>query len=182
MGADTSIHLAARHPDLVRGVFLEDPPLLTPGEPVFGGETGRKMGDAARTMSRIMGVIKRLPAPAGRALAHRFMPAYPDSEIRPWVDAKRRASKDFLHTLAASGLEFESAGAALREVTVPVLLVIGDREEGAIVSEAVAAEAAAAVPALRVVHLAGANHDIRRARFEGYMTALEAFLEEVAQD
>jgi len=65
---------------------------------------------------------------------------------------------------------------------VPVLLLIGDRDSGAIVSESIAAEAEAAVPSLRVVHLAGATHDVRRTGFEGYMAALTAFLDEVTRD
>jgi hypothetical protein len=31
---------------------------------------------------------------------------------------------------------------------------------------------------IQVVHLAGASHDIRRTRFDGYMPALKKFLEE----
>jgi len=37
----------------------------------------------------------------------------------------------------------------------------------------------AATPDLRIVHLAGANHDIRRTRFEGYLAALRQFLAEI---
>ena len=182
MGGDTSIHLAARHPGLARAVFLEDPPLLTPGEPVFGGEIGRRMGDGAAAMARMMAMIKRLPAPAGRAMARRLTPTYPDSEIRPWVDSKRRVSDDFLGAMRHSTGMMDDADNALREVRVPVLLLIGDRDSGAIVSESIAAEAEAAVPSLRVVHLAGATHDVRRTRFEGYMAALTAFLDEVTRD
>ena len=38
----SAIQLAATRPDLVRGVFLEDPPLVTPGQPIFGGEIVRR--------------------------------------------------------------------------------------------------------------------------------------------
>jgi hypothetical protein len=55
---------------------------------------------------------------------------------------------------------------------------MGDRELGSIVSSEVAQEMAKVLPGLQVVHLAGANHDIRRAKFEEYMTALKKFLRE----
>ncbi len=177
MGADTAINLAATRPELVRGVFLEDPPLLTPGEPVFGGEMGRRMGDAGKVMARFMSIFRYLPAGAGRALARRISPSYPDVEIRPWVDSKRRLSRDFLRTMSGGGVTMETSPDTLRQVTAPVLLIIGDRDAGSIVSEEIAADAAASMPNLQVIHLAGANHDIRRARFDGYMEALRGFLE-----
>ena len=177
MGADTAIHLAAARPELVRGVFLEDPLLLTPGEPVFGGEIGRRMGDATKVMARFMSIFRYLPAGAGRALARRMSPTYPDVEIVPWVDSKRSLSRDFLRTMASGVVTMETSLDTLRQATAPVLLIIGDRDAGAIVSEQIAAEAAASMPNLQVVHLAGANHDIRRARFDAYMEALRDFLD-----
>ena len=177
MGADTSISLAVARPDLVRAVFLEDPPLLTPGEPLFGGEMGRRVADAGKAMSRFMSVFRYLPAGAGRALARRMTPTYSDLEIRPWVESKRRLSRDVLRTLESSALAFHGSMEELRRVDAPVLLVIGDRDAGAIVSEEIAAEAAATMPNLRVAHLAGASHDIRRARFDAYMEALRDFLD-----
>lgn len=46
MGADAALHLAAGYPDLIRGLFLEDPPMPTEGEPMFGGKAGERMGDS----------------------------------------------------------------------------------------------------------------------------------------
>jgi len=177
MGADTAIHLAATRPELVRGVFLEDPPLLTPGEPVFGGELGRRMGDAAKAMARFMSIFRYLPPATGRVLARRMSPTYPDVEIGPWVGSKRRLSRDFLQTMSSGSVTMETSVETLRRVTASTLLVIGDRDAGAIVSERIAAEAAAGMPNIRVVHLAGASHDIRRTRFDAYMEALRGFLE-----
>jgi pimeloyl-ACP methyl ester carboxylesterase len=177
MGADAAVHLAAARPELARGVFLEDPPLLTPNEPVFGGEIGRRMGDAGKMMARFMSIFRYMPAGAGRALARRMSPTYPDVEIRPWVDAKRRVSRDFLRTMASGAVTMETSVDTLRQVTAPGLLIIGERDAGAIVSEQIAAEAAASMPNLQVVHLAGANHDIRRARFDAYMQALRHFVD-----
>jgi len=161
----------------VRGVVLEDPPLLTPGEPVFGGELGRRMGDAAKAMARFMSIFRYLPATTGRVLARRMSPTYPDVEIGPWVDSKRRLSRDFLQAMSSGSVTMETSMETLRRVTAPALLVIGDRDAGAIVSEQVAAEAVAVMPSLQVVHLAGANHDIRRTRFDAYMEALRGFLD-----
>jgi hypothetical protein len=44
------------------------------------------------------------------------------------------------------------------------------------VSQRAADAAVAALPSLRVLHLAGAGHDIRRAQFTPYMAAMTEFL------
>ena len=66
-----------------------------------------------------------------------------------------------------------------KKITVPMLLIIGDREKMSIVSQEAAQEAARVNDKVRVVHLAGASHDIRRTRFDGYMPALKQFLGEM---
>jgi len=68
-----------------------------------------------------------------------------------------------------------------KRITVPVLLIIGDREKMSIVSVECAEEAARVNPLVQVVHLEGASHDIRRTRFEGYLPALKDFLKEIVQ-
>ena len=128
-------------------------------------------------MARFMSIFRYLPAGAGRALARRISPTYADAEIIPWVDSKRRLSRDFLRTMESGAMTLETTVDTLRQAPVPVLLIIGDRDAGAIVSEQIAADAAAGMPNLQVVHLAGANHDIRRARFDAYLEALRDFLD-----
>jgi pimeloyl-ACP methyl ester carboxylesterase len=68
---------------------------------------------------------------------------------------------------------------ALKKIKVPIMLFIGDREKGSIVSVKVAQEIKIIIPDLKLVHLEGANHDIRRSKFDEYMTALKTFLAQV---
>ncbi len=79
--------------------------------------------------------------------------------------------------MGSGAVTLETSLDTLRQIAAPALLVIGDRDAGSIVSEGIAAEAAAGMPNVAVVHLAGASHDIRRTRFDGYMEALRGFLE-----
>src|SRR5665648_87914 len=53
LGADGSMHLAALYPHIPRAIFLEDPPIFMPGEPIFGGDIGRKGGGALKMMATI---------------------------------------------------------------------------------------------------------------------------------
>jgi N-formylmaleamate deformylase len=154
-----------------------------PGEkftlpPEQGGRSiqGEQIG---RMMARFMRLIKLLPAFLGEHLARRDSPAYPDDEIKPWVASKKRVSFDFLNSLASSQMLPDDPLAVVRKITVPVVLVIGDREKMSLVSQETAAEASRQNRLVKVVHLVGASHDIRRTRFDGYMGALKEFLEEM---
>ena len=177
LGADVSMQLAALYPDIPRAIFLEDPPITMPGEPIFGGEIGQQGADALKMMVRFMTVIKILPLSLAKAVAKKGMPDFPDDEIIPWVKSKKRMNKDFIQSMSSSDTLFSSFDVA-KKINIPTLLIYGDRDSGAIVSNEVAQKLANSIPTLQTVHLEGANHDIRRARFDGYMTALKTFLYE----
>jgi N-formylmaleamate deformylase len=179
MGADTSLHLAAEHPEMVRGIFLEDPPIILPGEQVGPPGRAMKLEDMGRMMRLFMFTFKLLPHFVGVRLARKSSPTYPDDEINPWVDSKRRVSFDFLNNMTVQMLNTSAPFEAFRKATVPILLFIGDTEKMSIVSQAAAQEAARANSRVQVVHLEGASHDIRRSRFDGYIPALRKFLGEV---
>ena len=183
MGADTAMSLAATHPELVRGVFLEDPPIILPGEkfelPQEQGGGSIQGQEIGKMMARYMRMMKLLPAFIGERLARKASPTYPDDEIKPWINSKKRVSFDFLNSLASTEMMAADPLAVMRKISVPVVLVIGDREKMSIVSPETAAEATRQNNLVRVVHMAGASHDIRRTRFDGYMRALGEFLEEM---
>jgi N-formylmaleamate deformylase len=179
MGADTSLHLAAMFPGQTRAIFLEDPPISKPGEPMFGGEMGSKGDDVLKLFLRIMKLIRILPLFLGKPLARKMMPISPDDEIIPWLKSKKRVNSDFYSSMNSPEFVDPFPTAVLEKVRIPTLLIIGDREKGAIVSQEVASKMAESIPSLRTAHLEGANHDIRRAKFNQYMTALKSFLVEI---
>jgi len=180
MGAEASLHLAAGYQDLAGAIFMEDPPIVMPGQPVFGGMDATQGDRVYRLLAVILKVIKILPMFIGKTLARKMMPNSPDEEIIPWLLSKKRIVKDLFKNLKASGVNDISVQLeALRKVKVPTLLIMGDRELGSIVSSEVAQEMATVLPSLQVAHLAGANHDIRRAKFEEYIVVLREFLARV---
>jgi N-formylmaleamate deformylase len=175
MGADTSLHLAAEFPQVPRAIFLEDPPLVLPDEPLFGGEQF-KGKDVGKLMRQFMLTFKLMPKFIAVPMARKVSPTYPDDEILPWVDSKERVSFDFLNSMASMKFDAADPLAVFEKVQVPVLLFIGDKEKMSIVSQKTAAEAARRNARVQVAHLEGASHDIRRTRFDGYMPALQKFL------
>ena len=179
LGADTSMNLAACYPELTRGIFLEDPPIILPGETFGDGTQTIKSEDIGKMMAKFMRMFKLMPKFIGVPMARKASPTYPEDEIQPWVDAKKRVSYDFLGSMATMQIHLADPFAVFEKITVPTLLIIGDREKMSIVSQEAAQEAARVNDKVRVVHLAGASHDIRRTRFDGYLPALKQFLGEM---
>jgi pimeloyl-ACP methyl ester carboxylesterase len=178
MGADTSMHLAAQYPELTRGIFLEDPPIILPGEIIGSEGQSLKMEDIGKMMARFMRMFKLMPKFIGIRLARKTSPTYPDSEILPWINSKKKLSFDFLNSMSTMEMGTSDPFEVFRRISVPVLLFIGDREKMAIVSQEAAQKAVQSNNKIQVVHLAGASHDIRRTCFDGYLHALKKFLEE----
>jgi N-formylmaleamate deformylase len=177
LGADTSIHLAAQYPNLVRGIFLEDPPIVMPGEPVFGGEQmANSKEDVGKMMARFMRTFRLYPRFIGIRLARKAFPTYPDDELNPWVDSKKRMSADFLNAMLSLKMGGDEIFGALQKIVSPILLMIGDKEKGSIVSQAGAEKAVQVNPRVKVAHFEGANHDIRRFAFADYVRTLQDFL------
>jgi N-formylmaleamate deformylase len=179
MGADSSMNLAACYPELVRGIFLEDPPIILPGETFSDGKQTIKGEDIGKMMARFMRMFKLMPRFIAVPMARKASPTYPEDEIQPWVDAKKRVSNDFLSSMATMKMELSDPFEVFKKITVPVLLIIGDREKMSITSQEAAQQAARVNDKVRVVHLAGASHDIRRTRCDGYLPALKQFLAEM---
>ncbi|MEN6621006.1 MAG: alpha/beta hydrolase [Smithella sp.] len=178
MGADTSMNLAAEYPDMVRAIYLEDPPLLMPGETFGSGEKAVKMEDVGKMMVKFMRTFKRLPKFISMIMARKVSPTYPDDEIIPWVNSKRRVSNDFLNSMDSMGVNDNSPVELFTRINVPVLLIIGDKSKMSIVSEETASLVAGVNPKVKVARFENASHDIRRTRFDGYMPALSSFLAE----
>lgn len=183
LGAETSMHLAATYPELARGIFLEDPPIFLPGEnldlPADQGGKPIQPEEIGKMMAKYMRMMKIMPKFIGERMARKASPTYPDDEIKPWINSKKRVSFDFLSSLAGMPLHGSDPFETIEKITVPTLLFIGDREKMSIVSVECAEQAAKANPRVQVVHLAGASHDIRRTRCDGYLPALKKFLSDM---
>ena len=103
-------------------------------------------------------------------------PDWSAAELGPWADAKLRFSFHALNRLGTASVDWQ---ATLRRITCPALLLTADPERGAIVTEEGAAAMQKLIPQLRVVHIPGAGHNIRREQFDRYIDVVRAFLAEV---
>ena len=70
--------------------------------------------------------------------------------------------------------------AVLARITCPVLLTSADPALGGLVTEDAASALRAHVPHLRVAHVPGAGHNIRREQFDRFLEVVRSFLAEWA--
>jgi pimeloyl-ACP methyl ester carboxylesterase len=171
MGAGVSATVAARYPDLVGGVILEDPPWRA------GSDEGTPQEQAARAAEWRQDILNRKAMSQAALIAQRQreQPKWAAEEFNGWIVAKQQVSPEVTQYITAPRPPWREIAPAIR---CPALLITADVAEGAIVAPETAAEAARLLPKGRVVHIAGAGHNIRREQYGSYMTAVREFLAE----
>jgi pimeloyl-ACP methyl ester carboxylesterase len=177
LGADTTLNFAVRHPTLTRGIILEDPPIYLPGETLMNGDQAVDQDDLGKKMVTAMRVFKFIPNWLTVPTIQKAQPSYPDDEIIPMANAQKKVKLDFANSLIQVARDMADPIEIFAKVPVPVLLIIGDKERMSIVSQEAGRQAMKINEKVEVVHLAGAGHNIRRDRFDGYLPALQDFLQ-----
>jgi N-formylmaleamate deformylase len=169
MGAATALVMAGTYPDAVGAILLEDPPAWWVDRPPDGADA-----DAERRAW--MSGLKRATREELLAQQREETPGWSEAELGPWADSKQRFSCNLIRgfgTPPAGGLDWP---ATLGRIACPAQLITGDPALGAIVTEEDARALTALVSGLRVAHMAGAGHNIRRDRLEPYLGVVRAFL------
>ncbi len=168
MGGMQSTVLAARHPELLRGVVLEDPAWFT-------GET--KSSEARRTQlqewAERMRREKVMTKTALIEMGHKDNPRWSNSELDAWADAKHQVRPNVLSYIDAEAGDWCSM---LKTITCPVMLVTGAVSRGVIITPEIARAAQAINNKVEVANIPDTGHCIRRDDFVGFITALQDFL------
>lgn len=165
MGAGSTAQLLAAYPGLTGGAVLEDPPWRLPG-------TQASHLNATEWAAQIR-QRKTLSAEQMLEEGRVGNPLWSEDEFPAWIEAKSQVSPyvvEYVDTMRTPWNEL------VARFTEPVLLVRGDPELGGIIGAEIAEQAVALNPLVTVVHLAGAGHNVRRERFEGFVAAVRSFL------
>jgi N-formylmaleamate deformylase len=170
MGAGVSAMVAALYPDMVGGVILEDPP-WRPGNDEGTPQVARAAAWRKEILDR-----QAMPGPELIAQQKREQPKWADEEFTDWIVAKQQVSPEVTQSITAARQPWPQV---CGKIACPALLITADVTEGAIVTPEVAVEAGKLLRQGRVVHIAGAGHNIRRDQFAAYMMAVREFLAEV---
>lgn len=167
MGGLVVTLLAARNPELVRALVLEDPAWFTPAP------------EAEKAPPRQNPFKDWLLSLEGKSLEELMAkcresdPGWPEVELLPWAEAKQQLDKTIFETENMTRRDWREL---VKEFQCPALLVTAEKDKGAIITEEMAALAHALNPRVQAVKIAGAGHSIRRDRYADYMAALRGFL------
>ena len=167
MGAITAAALAAEHPDLVRALLLEDPPLRDGG--TFELPAGF-MQERRREFAALGAMSPEQRTAKGAALN----PGWHALEIEPWAQSKTEVDPAVIGFFGS--FDCYPWREAFSRIRCPGLLITGDSDKMAIVTPPVAGEAVTLWQGGEVAHMAGAGHCVHRDRYEETMTAVNAFL------
>lgn len=167
MGGATTLNLAANYPELVSKAILEDAGAYQ--IPTNPDPEARRRRFA--WIEELQGKTREEIMAIGRAQS----PTWPEEEFGPWADAKLQLRPQAMAVGSRPRPPWREVFARVR---CPLLLLIADNDKGSIVTPENAAEAARINPLVKVVHIPGAGHNIRRENFSAFMEAVRAFLAE----
>jgi pimeloyl-ACP methyl ester carboxylesterase len=165
MGGGLAGALAARRPDLVAAVVLEDPAWRDAAERVQPrGVVHERVAECRAFADDPAGQLEK-----GRA----DNPTWPDVELAPWVESKAQVDLAFLDLGIANLLE--PWDDIVASIAAPALVLLAER--GGPVSPAVRARAAGiANPLLDIRVVEGAGHCVRRDRAEAFHALVDPWL------
>jgi len=158
--------VAARYPDRVARLALEDPPWRTSRS---DDDTMARQRDGFRQwLGSMAGMSVEAIVQAGAEVS----PSWDPEEFPAWARAKRQVDLRALDSMA-----FTPWSTIVPSIACPTLLLYGDPVLGGIVDDSVAHQAGVSNRFVRSQHVAGAGHNIRREQYDMFLAAVRAFLQ-----
>ncbi len=170
MGAATVATMIARHPQLAGRAILEDPPWQDP-DIVDHSIEGRK--EVAEEWHTEMMDRRAKSVEDQKTYGREIHPAWDEIEFDPWCASTHQANPIVLNYITETYTPWREL---VSKITIPTLLITGDVDADALVSPKVAAEITRLQPNIKIVHISGAGHSIRREQFEQYVAVVTTFL------
>ncbi|HEY8548344.1 MAG TPA: alpha/beta hydrolase [Vicinamibacterales bacterium] len=168
MGSAAVAHFAAKYPDVPRAVILEDPALVRPA-----GAPGAGPGGAQRSVEeRRAALLARNNMTEAELVAQcmKNSPKWGQSECEYWAPSKRRHHP---YTVRTSPAQRPPMRELFPKITAPTLILKADAQ-GEL--RAQNEEVARLLPKGKIVHIAGAGHNVRREGREETIEVMKAFL------
>jgi pimeloyl-ACP methyl ester carboxylesterase len=167
MGSASVAWFAAKYPDVPRAVILEDPALVRPAAPP--APTGAA---APSVEDRRAQILKRNNTSEADLVADcmKNSPKWGQAECEVWAPSKRRHHPDTVRVNIAQRPPMREL---LPKITAPTLILKADAQ-GEL--RAQNEEVAKLLPKGRLVHIAGAGHNVRRENKAQTLEVLNSFL------
>ena len=171
MGATAILVLAGLYPDLPKAILLEDPPAFWRFD-----RNNAQFSESRNDLEAWLASNKRKTHADLLAEVHANYPDWSESELEPWINAKHRFSPSISALVHPQDIETLNFPELLKHIICPAIFISADKELGAASSAEDIASLRESLPQLRVAHVAGAGHNIRRDQFESYIEIVEQVL------
>lgn len=169
MGADVAAVTAALYPDAVGALILEDPPWR------HNTDAEHRPDNFAEEWRQ--GIIRQRSQTRDELL-HQIPSTWHDIEREAWVIAHQQVSPDVLEYVRVQRGFWQEV---VHQIACPVLLVIGDKPNDAILNLNDAERIKKLIPHMTVAQIEGTGHSIHRDNFEGFMEVVRGFLSHIGQ-
>lgn len=167
MGGLVALLAAQAAPFELSGLILEDP-VFVPAAQKLGG----RRSDWPESHARVLETPLEEVIAGGR----KQRPHWTDEIVELWAIAKHETKMQVFEVLENPPPDYRAAAGAVR---VPALLITGESQRGAIVSQEGAAEVQALNSLWEVEHIPGAGHCIRFDKPEAFEAVVRRFLRRV---
>ncbi len=169
IGAATAAEMAARYPDLVARLALEDPPWRE--TEVEAEQTAQRRLEGVRAW---VASLADMTDDEIEQMGFEQHPSWDHLDRPDWVSSKQQ-----MRVEAADGLGIVSWTRVIDRIACPTLLIHGDPGRDGILTSALADRLAAMSPHVTTRSIEGAGHNIRRENFESFIEVLGEFLRAV---
>ncbi len=167
MGADTVARCSANYPDMVAALVLEDPPWNDqPFDEALGKESMQDWKN--KNLSAKEKSVKEL-------VKHKKKqsPNWEESILTPWAQSKLDVDAAIFDHYPLKPTNWRDLA---RIITVPTLIVTGDKELGALISPEMGVEAVKLLDKGEFGHISSAGHCVRYEQYQPYLNMVRLFL------
>ena len=169
MGADTAAAVAAKFPQLVKGLILEDPPW--PYD-VFGKTAEERASRAVEMLAQIS-AYKSMSFEELLVHGKEKHPLWDASEYFQWAKARQLVNPKMVSNITEPRVEWKQL---VSQIKCPGLLITGDPDLGAIITSEIADEISQVWKRVEIVNIPGAGHSIRREKYREFRDVIKKYL------
>jgi pimeloyl-ACP methyl ester carboxylesterase len=167
MGATTGAAFAARYPDKLGALVLEDPPWSD--EEV----DKKKSKDGMSSWKKQNLAVKKKTIKELVNLKKKESPNWDEAILQEWAQSKHEMDPAFFDHFPIQKTDWRELAKA---ITVPTLIVTGDNELGAILTPKLGVEAIQILEKGEFGHISNAGHCVRYEQYQPYLTMVGLFL------
>jgi N-formylmaleamate deformylase len=167
MGASMAADLAARYPEVVSKLILEDPPWTKHQGVDREGDLEKRREGFRQYLASLQSMSEEQVMDFGK----KTNPSWHEEDMPAWVASKKQVGAE-----AMEGLSMGRWTDTVDQIRCPTLLVYADGEKDGIVTHDIAKQISSTNDSFKVQHIENAGHNTRREQFEPYLAAVKGFL------